>query len=272
MPYGNGRTKVLERVVMLGPMIDSHCHLDHCADPETAADPSLTAMVSVGTSVDRNWQTVELASQLANVWAAVGIHPNSASTAEDSGVRETVEQQAQRPEVVAIGETGFDTHWDDETLVSQRHAFDWHAQLAARLDLPLILHVRDRQGSDDASREAMRAVHEAGHGKGVLHCFNGHQGLLETGLALGWMVSFAGNVTYKNALALQDAVREVPEDRLLVETDSPFLAPVPNRGKRNHPSWVRYTAHFLAQLRGLDATRIEQITDANAIRFYRLPL
>lgn len=257
---------------MLGLMIDSHCHLDRCEDPGTAADPSLTAMVSVGTSVESNAQTLELASNIANVWAAVGIHPNSAALARDAVNREAVERQAQRPEVVAIGETGFDTHWEDETLASQRSAFDWHAEIAARLDLPLILHVRDRQGSDDASREAIGAIREAGHHKGVLHCFNGHPQLLEAGLALGWMVSFAGNLTYKNARTIQDAAREIPEDHLLVETDSPFLAPVPFRGKRNTPAWVRHTSDFLAHLRGVEPASIEELTEANAIRFFRLQL
>jgi TatD DNase family protein len=253
-------------------MIDSHCHLDHCQDPVGAADPGLKAMISVGTSVARNDATLRLTETLPNVWAAVGIHPNSASDAAAEEVRLRVEDQARHARVVAIGETGFDTHWEDETLSSQRGAFDWQADLAARLDLPLILHVRDRQGSDDASREASRALRDAGHGKGVLHCFNGHEGLLETALALGWMVSFAGNLTYPSATNLRELAPQIPEDRLLVETDSPFLAPAPHRGKRNTPIWVRFTAERLAELRGASSDRIEALTDANAVRFYRLPL
>jgi TatD DNase family protein len=253
-------------------MIDSHCHLDHCQDPTAAADPELKAMISVGTSVPRNDATLRLAEALPNVWAAVGIHPNSASDAAAQEVRLRVEEQTRHPRVVAIGETGFDTHWEDETLGSQRLAFDWQADLAARLDLPLILHVRDRQGSDDASREASRALRDAGHGKGVLHCFNGHEGLLETALELGWLVSFAGNLTYPSAANLRALAPRIPEDRLLVETDSPFLAPLPHRGKRNTPSWVKFTAERLAEARGASNDRIEEITDSNAIRFYLLPL
>ena len=174
--------------------------------------------------------------------------------------------------MVAIGETGFDTHWDDETLESQRRAFDWQAELARRLDKPLILHVRDAQGREDASLAAAAAIREAGHRRGILHCFNGHAGLLEAGLALGWMVSFAGNVTYKSAGALRDAARAVPEDRLLVETDSPYLAPVPMRGRRNTPAYVRHTAELVAEVRGVTLDALEPVLDRNATRVYGLPL
>ena len=255
---------------MLTPMIDSHCHLDSCEDPLAAADPSLAAMVTVGTSVESNDQAIELAARIPNVWAAVGIHPNDASDAEDESLRERVEEQARAARVVAIGETGFDNHWDRETLTSQRAAFEWHARLAMDLDLPLILHVRDRQGSEAASLEAGRAIREAGHPKGVLHCCNGHQDLLETGLELGWMVSFAGNLTYPSAEPLREAARQVPLERLMVETDSPYLAPVPKRGRRNTPAYVRHTAERLAQVKGVTLERFEEITDANARSFYRL--
>ena len=255
---------------MLDPMIDSHCHLDACEDPLEAADPTLAAMITVGTSTDSNERALHLANSLDNVWAAVGIHPNDASDAGQATIRERVEEQARKPGVVAIGETGFDTHWDRETLASQRAAFEWHARLAMELDLPLILHVRDAQGSEDASLEANRAIRDAGHPKGVLHCCNGHPGLLETGLELGWMVSFAGNLTYPSAERLREAARQVPGERLLVETDSPYLAPVPQRGKRNTPAFVRHTAQRLAEIRGESLERLEGTLDANARRLYGL--
>lgn len=252
-------------------MIDSHCHLDSCEDPVAAADPTLAALITVGTSVAGNEAALRLANALPNVWAAVGIHPNDASDAGDEAARKQVEEQAERPRVVAIGETGFDTHWESETLASQRKAFEWHARLAAELGLPLILHVRDRQGSDDASREAARAIREAGHRQGVLHCFNGHEQLLEVGLELGWMVSFAGNLTFPSAGPLREAASQVPLARLLVETDSPYLAPVPHRGKRNTPAYVRDTARVLAELKGESYERTEEVTEANARRLYHLP-
>jgi len=252
-------------------MIDSHCHLDACDDPEGAIDPSLRALVTVGTNVDGDREALRLADAHPTVWAAVGIHPNNASEADDDEVREEVARLAEDPRVVGVGETGFDTHWHDETLETQRRAFDWHARLAARLDKALVLHVRDAQGREDASRAAATAIGEAGHRRGILHCFNAHRALLEAGLALGWMVSFAGNLTFKNAQGLRDAALEVPPDRLLVETDSPYLSPEPKRGKRNTPANVRLTAAVLARVRGVELEELEATLDANAARVYGLP-
>ncbi len=157
-------------------------------------------------------------------------------------------------------------------MSSQREAFLWHAELANELDKPLILHVRDGQNDEKASLEAARLLEQVAHPKGILHCFNGHVRLLETGLELGWMVSFAGNLTYKSAASIRAAAQSVPEDRLLVETDSPYLAPIPKRGRSNRPAFVHYTAAFLAELRGVSVAAIEAITDQNAIRIYGLPL
>jgi TatD DNase family protein len=252
-------------------MIDSHCHLDACDDPEAAVDPALRAIVTVGTTVESDREAVRLATSHANVWAAVGIHPNNASDADVPEVRDAVAALAEAARVVGIGETGFDTYWDDETLDTQRRAFDWHASLARRLDKALILHVRDAQGREDASLAAARAVRDAGHRRGILHCFNGHAGLLAAGLEQGWMVSFAGNLTFKNAPLLREAAVLVPEDRLLVETDSPYLAPVPMRGKRNQPAYVHHTAEMLAQVRGVAVNELERTLDRNAARVYGLP-
>jgi TatD DNase family protein len=253
-------------------MIDSHCHLDLCPDPDAAVDAELAALITVGTDADRNELALALAGRHANVWAAIGLHPNGAAAASSAGVRARIESQARGQRVVAIGETGFDTHWQEATLEQQRYAFDWQAQLARELDLPLILHVRDSEGADDASRAAIRALQETGWHRGILHCCNGHPGLLEAALELGWFVSFAGNLTYPKATVLHDAARVVPLNRLLVETDSPYLAPVPMRGKRNTPGFVRHTAAFLAELRALDPVQLEAVTDANAVRAFSLPL
>jgi len=253
-------------------MIDSHCHLDYCENPETAASPDLRALVSIGTNVERSQKTLKLCEKFSNVWAAVGIHPNSASDAKDENVRASIEKLAQHPKVVAIGETGFDTYWDDESLETQREAFLWQVGLARGLDKALILHVRDKKNTEDASTVAAEMLREANYSKGILHCFNGHEGLLGTGLELGWMVSFAGNLTYKNAPLLHESAKHIPQDRLLVETDSPYLTPVPHRGKRNVPANVRHTAQFLADLRGERLEEVETYTDANAARIYGLKL
>lgn len=249
-------------------MIDSHCHLDHCDDPAAAAANDLHAMVTIGTTLERCGAALALADSNPRVFAAVGIHPNNASDADDPEVRAGVEALARHPRVVAIGETGFDTHWERETLASQRRAFDWQAELARELELPLILHVRDRQGREDASLAAIDALRSAGWRRGILHCFNGHEGLLEAGLELGWMVSFAGNLTYKGAATLRAAAARIPAERLLVETDSPFLSPLPKRGERNVPANVRYTAARLAEVRGTPIETLERTLDANAARIY----
>ena len=252
-------------------MTDTHCHLDLCGDLETAADPTLKALVSVGIDWERSRTTVGLAERFANVYASVGVHPNSASQALNDEVRSGIEKLAQHPKVVAIGETGFDTYWDDEPLDVQREAFLWQADLAKRLDKALILHVRDKKGEETSSLEAARMIQAAGHTRGILHCCNGHEPLIKAGLELGWFVSFAGNLTFKKATELHTAAKRIPQDRLLVETDSPYLTPVPHRGKRNVPANVRHTARFLAELRGERFEEVEAYTDENARRVYGLP-
>src|SRR5690606_31927527 len=138
--------------------------------------------------------------------------------------------------------TGFDQYWDDETLDAQRAAFEWQLELAREVNKPLVLHVRDKQGSETAALAAAAALQAGGYGHGMLHCFSGHERLLEVGLELGWMVSYAGILTYKSAENQSASVRSESLDRLLVETDGHYLAPVPHRGKRNSPVRERQTA------------------------------
>lgn len=251
-------------------MIDSHCHLDRCEDPVTAADPGLAAMVTVGTDLARSHAALNAAKRHPNVYAAVGVHPNDASAAEGPATRTGIEELARHPLVVAIGETGFDQYWDNETPAAQAAAFEWQADLARRTEKALILHVRDKQGTNKAAEAAAGAIRAAAHRRGVLHCFSGQEGLLQAGLELGWMVSFAGNLTYKSAENLRQLAKEIPADRLLVETDAPYLAPVPNRGKRNVPAWVRHTAQVLADVRGVTLSELEPVLDANAERLFGL--
>lgn len=249
-------------------MIDSHCHLDRCEDPEAAVDPSLAAMVTVGTDLERSRAAVAAAERYPNVYAAVGVHPNDAAAAADPAVRAGVEALARHPRVVAIGETGFDRYWDSATPAAQTAAFEWQAELARTTDKALILHVRDKDGHSHANDAARAALLAAGHRRGVLHCFSGNEPLLEAGLELGWLVSFAGNLTYPSASRLRELAQVVPAARLLVETDAPYLAPVPHRGKRNVPAWVRHTATKLAEVRGVDLAELEAQLDANAERLF----
>lgn len=253
-------------------MIDSHCHLDYLDDPAAAVDNDLTAVITVGTDAERSQLAVGFAERFPNVYAVVGVHPNDASRAADSAERAVIETLARHRRVVGIGETGFDRHWDRESPETQQAAFEWQAELAESVEKALILHVRDASGKDDASRAAASAITTAGYGRGVLHCFNGHPALLAAGLELGWYFSFAGNLTYKSAGELRRAAAKLPLDRLLVETDSPFLTPVPLRGKPNRPVNVHLTAQALAESVGLPLSELEPILDANAQRLFRLEL
>lgn len=252
-------------------MIDTHCHLDRVADLAAALDNDLVAMITVGTDADRSEGAVRLAEREPRVWAAVGVHPNDARRAADPAERERIEALAGSPRVVAIGETGVDTYWDAAPLEAQLDAMAWQVDLARRLGKPVVLHVRDADGADDASRAAAAALRDGAYDRGVLHCTNGHPALLEAGLDLGWFVSFAGNVTYPKATLLHETARSVPRDRVLVETDAPFLAPVPERGRKNVPAFVRHTARALATLRGEEPSALEAALDANAIRLFGLP-
>jgi TatD DNase family protein len=249
-------------------MIDTHCHLDRVRDLAAALDNDLRAMVSVGTDPERSERCVHLAETVARVWATVGLHPTEAASAHDPVVRARIEALADHPRVVAIGETGIDLYWDTASLDDQLEALAWQAGVAERVGKPVVLHVRDRDGREEASLAAARALRDLGSARGILHCTNGHPELLESGLAAGWFVSFAGNLTYPKATLLHAAARIVPEDRLLVETDSPYLTPIPHRGRPNVPGNVTLTAAALAHHRGVDARDLEGVLDANAARVY----
>ncbi len=250
-------------------MTDTHCHLDYCQNLEQAVDSTLT-MISIGTNLKRSKTTLKIAERYDNVFVAIGIHPTDADEATDPNIRTEIEELARHPKVVGIGETGFDFYWDKTTADVQRKSFLWQAELASKLEKPLILHVRDKQNSEKASLETKHMLEEVGYSKGILHCCNGHKALVETGLELGWYVSFAGNLTYKKATLIQDVAKELSKDRILLETDSPFLTPIPKRGEKNIPANVHYTARFLAELRNESFEEVESYTDKNAKIVYGL--
>jgi TatD DNase family protein len=253
-------------------VIDTHCHLDRCDDLAAALDHDLAAIVTIATERARLAPTLRLVEHDPRTYAVVGIHPNEAHEARDPQVRAAVAEALAHPRVVGVGETGIDLYWDRAPVDLQIESFRWQGALAAEFDLPLVLHVRDPQGSgDDASRLTAELLAEIGHRRGVLHCTNGHPGLVAAALELGWYVSFAGNLTYPKATEIHAAARSVPEARLLVETDAPFLAPVPQRGRANLPGFVRHTANELARLRGVDPRALEERLDDNARTLFRFP-
>jgi TatD DNase family protein len=251
-------------------MIDTHCHLDYLDDPASArGELGLTAMVCIGADVEHARNAIGLAERFGDVFATVGLHPTEA--AQDSPeVREEIERLSLHPRVVGIGESGVDHYWDAATPEAQRAALEWQLDLARRRALPIVIHTRDKAGQDSAARQCADLLRAAGWHRGILHCFSGHAGLLRAGLDLGFYVSFAGNVTYKTAHEIREAATFVPRDRILVETDAPFLAPVPKRGRPNRPGYTRYTLQFLADLLSLSEAEFEALTDANARAVYRL--
>jgi TatD DNase family protein len=252
-------------------LVDTHAHLmdtafanDLPAVLERAAAAGVIALVCVGYDEASSVAAVALAEQHPHIVAAVGIHPN-ASGAARPGAFERIEELARHPRVVGIGETGLDNYRKRTPPAVQREWFLRHLDLAARLDLPVIVHNRD---ADAETAPILLDWSRQTGGRGVLHCFAGDDAMLRAGLDAGFMVSFAGPVTYKNAGELPNRARRVPLDRIVVETDCPYLPPHPHRGQRNEPAHVRITATKLAELHGVSLERIEQATTENARRIF----
>ena len=253
-------------------MIDSHCHLDGVTNPLQAANEAgLEALVAIGFNVERAIACLALAHSIPHVFATVGLHPVDAAMLTPE-IQAELERLAQSEKVVGIGESGIDYYWDAAPETIQAQSLEWQLDLARRLDKPIVIHCRDKDGSRRAFSDCAALLRNAGWTKGILHCFAGDAELLETGLELGFHVSYAGNLTYKNAHVIRESALQVPLERLLVETDAPYLAPVPHRGKPNQPGFVRFTLETLAELRALSFTEMEAVTTRNAIRVYGLSL
>jgi TatD DNase family protein len=249
-------------------VIDTHCHLDAVENP-AASSQALTALIAIGFNPERAKNCLTLTQQFDNVYTTVGLHPTDANMFNPETVA-TLEALAQQPKVVGIGESGIDYYWDAAPKSVQLEALQWQLDLARRRDQPIVIHARDKDNSRQAFADCAATLREANWHKGILHCFAGDTELLETGLALGFHVSYAGNLTYKNAQAIRDSAQLVPFERLLIETDAPYLAPLPHRGKKNRPEYVRHTLETLAALRNLEPAELERITDENARRAYKI--
>ncbi len=257
-------------------LIDSHCHLDmddFAADRidvlarATAAGVSAMVTIGAGGPLEANQRAVALATAHARIFATVGIHPHVASLVTDEAVR-TIEALADQPKVVAVGETGLDYHYDNSPRPQQRTAFARFIQLAHRLALPIVVHLRD---ADTDALEIMRGERARDVG-GVIHCFSGDAASARAYLDVGFHISFSGIVTFKNAEAPRAAARIVPADRLMVETDAPFLAPAPYRGHRNEPALVVRTAAVLAEVRSETLGVVAENTRRNTRRLFRIPI
>lgn len=252
-------------------LIDSHCHLnypglveDEAGVLDRARARGVAGFLNISTR-QREWADVVAATDRhEDVWASIGVHPHEADAHPDLGTAALVKAAA-HPRVVAIGECGLDYHYDKSDRDSQKARFRAQIEAARQAGLPLIIHTRDAE--EDTAAILAEEVARGGV-RGVLHCFTGTQWLADKGLEIGFYISLSGIVTFKNARDLQAVAASIPEDRLLVETDAPFLAPVPHRGKACEPAFVADTAAFVAQLRGTSADQLAKSTTANFFRLF----
>jgi TatD DNase family protein len=248
-------------------VIDTHAHLDACPDPPDvlvarAVEAGVARILTVGTTIDRCRGALELADRHSEVFAVLGIHPHEAGGDESARVDE-LRALLQHPRAVAVGETGLDHFRDYAPHDRQRELFEAELALAAELGLPVVVHTR---AADDDTLDALAGF----DGDVVLHCFSSSH-LLRPALERGYYVSFAGNVTYRNASELRLAASQVAPDRILVETDCPYLSPEPRRGRPNEPANVVHTVAALAAARREDRDELVAGIDANAARVFRLP-
>lgn len=251
------------------PLVDSHCHIDF--DPlyprvadvlANARDNDVSHLLCVSVNLEDFPRVLALAEQHDHIFASVGVHPNEQDGREPDS--DELVELAGHSRVVAIGETGLDYFRSQGDLDWQRDRFRRHIEAARRCRKPLIIH--SRAAPDDTIR--LMSEENAGEAGGVMHCFAEDWKMAEQALALGFYISFSGIVTFKNASAIQEVARRVPLDRILVETDSPYLAPVPYRGKTNEPAYVRHTAEYVAELRGVSYKEVAKATSANFFRLF----
>jgi len=256
-------------------LFDTHAHLhfpDYADDLDAVLERAHAAgvcgMVTIGTDRETNQAVVALARRLPNVWATVGIHPHDAGDAVEADFAEIEELARSEKKVVGIGEMGLDYFRNLSPPEAQRQVFRRQIHMARDLGKPVVIHCRDAH--DDAL--AILADERAGEIGGVMHCFSGDVEIARRCLDLGLFISLAGPVTYKNARALPEVARFVPDDRLVVETDCPYLPPTPHRGKRNEPAYVALTAAFVAELRGVDPEALGATITANAATLFGITL
>lgn len=258
--------------LMSEQLIDTHAHLamkafdaDREAVIDRAFDSGLEAIVTIGSGNDfgENRASVDLADKYDRIHAVVGVHPHDASTLTDER-RDEIEQLCLNPGVVAVGETGLDFHYLHSPADVQERVFRTFIRLAKKVRLPLVIHSRK------ADVDTVRILQEEGAEEvgGVIHCFSGDGRMAENCLELGFLISFTGTVTFKNAGDAIEVVREIPIESIMVETDAPYLAPVPKRGRRNEPAYVRWTAAKIAEIKGLSTADVARITTQNARRFF----
>jgi len=252
-------------------LVDSHCHLDFPDFTEEldeivarAEDAGVKRMVTICTRIKKFDSVLAVAERFPSVYCSVGTHPHNADEELDISVERLIELAA-HPKVVAIGEAGLDYHYDKAPRDAQAEGFRNHIAAARETGLPLVIHARS---ADDDMIALLSEEMAIGKFPAILHCFSSGPKLAKAGVELGLMVSFSGILTFKNSQDIRDIAENVPLDRLLVETDAPYLAPVPMRGKRNEPSYVVNTARVLAEVKGVSEEEIHRITSENFFKLF----
>ena len=252
-------------------LIDSHCHLDF---PELTTDESgvlarartagVGGMLTIGTRLDQFERVRAIAERHDNVWCSVGVHPHEAKE-EGQRTPDRLIEATHHPKVVGIGETGLDFYYEHSPRDEQAESFRAHIAASRQTGLPLIVHTRNADGE---TGDMLEEEHAKGAFPGLIHCFSSGRAVAERALALGLYISISGIVTFKAAEDLRAIVRDVPLDRLLVETDAPYLAPIPKRGKTNEPAFVAHTAAKVAELKGVSLAELEAATTDNFFRLF----
>ena len=252
-------------------LIDSHCHLNYPGIVEDQAGviararaAGVTGMLGISTKRHEWDAVIAIAAREPDIWASVGIHPHETDAHPDTDASDLIAASV-HPRVIAIGETGLDYYYDHSDRVRQQDSFRSHITASRATGLPLVVHTRDAEADTTA---ILRAETATGAFPGVIHCFTASREFAETALALGFYISLSGIVTFKSARDLQETARIIPPDRLLVETDSPFLAPVPMRGRPCEPAFVAHTAAFVAELRGVSLDVLMHQTTENFFRLF----
>jgi len=247
-------------------LVDSHCHLDfpdfdidRDVVIKSAIDEGVGYMLTICTRVSKFGEVLAVAEKYENIFCTVGIHPNNADTEPEISTEDLI-KLARHPKVVGFGETGLDFYYENSPRDIQERSFRSHIKASRETGLPVIVHTRD---ADADLERILRDEIEKGPFPGLIHCFSGNQDLAETVLDIGFSISFSGIATFKKADEIRAVAKGVPLDRILVETDSPYLAPVPNRGKRNEPAFTAITATLIADLRGMDKKTFFQATTNN---------
>lgn len=252
-------------------LIDSHCHLDYLAETQDveaviarAREAGVAGMVTISTRLSTFPAVRAIAQAHQDLWCSVGVHPHHA---DEEGINDPTQliELAKDPAVVAIGETGLDYYYDNAPREDQQRSFHAHIEAARKTGLPLVVHTRD---ADEDCVQILTEEYRKGPYHGLIHCFTAGRALAEAVLEIGFSISVSGIVTFKRAEELRDTLKAVPLERLLVETDSPYLAPIPHRGKTNEPAFVGHTAAALAELKGVTLGEIEKTTTENFFRLF----